>query len=51
MKNAAKRGYMRGATTRAAAPKLQWVGPLLTFMVRRGSSGQQMGSKRLDRIA
>jgi hypothetical protein len=36
MENAAKRGYMRGARTRAAARKPAWVGPLLTFMVRRG---------------
>jgi hypothetical protein len=36
MQIATKRGYRRHAQTRTATRKPAWVGPLLTFMVRRG---------------
>src|SRR5881394_1341403 len=38
MQNLEKRGYRRDAPTGTATRKPAWVGPLRTFMVRRGST-------------
>jgi hypothetical protein len=38
MTYAAKNGYARGKQTRTTTRKPAWIDPLLTFMVRRGST-------------
>jgi hypothetical protein len=38
MQNATKRDYPRHVQTRAPTRKPAWIDPLLTFMVRRGST-------------
>jgi hypothetical protein len=38
VKNATTRGHQRHTKTRGAMHKPAWIDPLLTFMVRRGST-------------
>src|SRR5262249_49368257 len=53
MQNAATSGYQRGTRTRTTTRKPAWIDPLLTFMVRRGSTvrvRQRAGTSSPQRV-